>query len=286
MSGSRPSTAATRVEVRHSPRFFNKGSDEKNPEKSESTSDKIQSDDFPPVGFFELFRWISLVFPPSTSSDYTSFSTTREIVINVIGTIAAAAAGAAQVSNQLQQHDTDTEHSQPLMAILFGGLVQDFVVFQTALNSHGDIPAAADAFRHSAALNASYLTYVGASLAWLSGPTLLTLFFYTSGVGVLVCTYVYMCGWVYTGEVNAKRVREHYLQAVLRQDVAYFDKVGAGEVATRIQTDTRAYSILVTCMLVAHGWFSRSHPAGHVREGCSCCEFFSFICHWLHYCLR
>lgn len=45
--------------------------------------------------------------------------------------------------------------------------------------------------------------------------------------------------WVYTAEVNAKRIRERYLQAVLRQDIAYFDDVGAGEVATRIQTDTR-----------------------------------------------
>lgn len=69
---------------------------------------------------------------------------------------------------------------------------------------------------------------------------------------MLACTYTYMSGWVYTGEVNAKRLREHYLRAVLRQDVAYFDKVGAGEVATRIQTDTRAYSILVTCAPVAH----------------------------------
>ena len=45
--------------------------------------------------------------------------------------------------------------------------------------------------------------------------------------------------WAYTGEVNAKRVRERYLQAVLRQDIAFFDNVGAGEVTTRIQTDTR-----------------------------------------------
>lgn len=45
--------------------------------------------------------------------------------------------------------------------------------------------------------------------------------------------------WVYTGEINAKRIREKYLQAVLRQDIQYFDEVGAGEVATRIQTDTR-----------------------------------------------
>lgn len=48
--------------------------------------------------------------------------------------------------------------------------------------------------------------------------------------------------WVYTGEVNAKRIRERYLQAILRQDIAFFDNVGAGEVATRIQTDTRGWT--------------------------------------------
>ena len=37
----------------------------------------------------------------------------------------------------------------------------------------------------------------------------------------------------------SKRLRENYLRAVLRQDIAFFDNVGAGEVATRIQTDTR-----------------------------------------------
>ena len=45
--------------------------------------------------------------------------------------------------------------------------------------------------------------------------------------------------WVYTGEVNAKRIREEYLQAVLRQEIAYFDTVSAGEVVNRIQSDTR-----------------------------------------------
>lgn len=47
--------------------------------------------------------------------------------------------------------------------------------------------------------------------------------------------------WVYTGELNAKRLREKYLQAILRQDIAFFDNIGAGEVATRIQTDTREF---------------------------------------------
>lgn len=51
--------------------------------------------------------------------------------------------------------------------------------------------------------------------------------------------------WVYTAEVNAKRIRERYLLAVLRQDIAFFDDVGAGEVATRIQTDTCTSMILM-----------------------------------------
>jgi ATP-binding cassette subfamily B (MDR/TAP) protein 1 len=47
--------------------------------------------------------------------------------------------------------------------------------------------------------------------------------------------------WVHTGEVTTKRLRERYLRAILRQDIAFFDNVGAGEVATRIQTDTRRF---------------------------------------------
>jgi ATP-binding cassette, subfamily B (MDR/TAP), member 1 len=56
---------------------------------------------------------------------------------------------------------------------------------------------------------------------------------------MFVCTYIYMYVWTYAGEVGTKRLREKYLEAILRQDIAYFDNVGAGEVATRIQTDTR-----------------------------------------------
>ena len=61
-----------------------------------------------------------------------------------------------------------------------------------------------------------------------------------------------MCIWVYTSETTAKRIRELYLRAVLRQDVAFFDKVGAGEITTRIQTDTRSwfsFSDLCTAIL-------------------------------------
>ena len=50
---------------------------------------------------------------------------------------------------------------------------------------------------------------------------------------------VFMTIWSHTSEVAAKRLRESYLASVLRQDIAFFDNVGAGEIATRIETDTR-----------------------------------------------
>ncbi|EJD34498.1 hypothetical protein AURDEDRAFT_176471 [Auricularia subglabra TFB-10046 SS5] len=131
------------------------------------------------------------------------YATKFEIFLNILGLIAAAATGAAQ----------------PLMSLLFGKLTQAFVNFQTEIYLKGQegAGAAGDAFKKTAAETVSYLVYLG--------------------IGMFVATYAYMVIWTYTGEVNAKRVREHYLRAVLRQDIAFFDKLGAGEVITRIQTD-------------------------------------------------
>ncbi|CAL1712814.1 unnamed protein product [Somion occarium] len=160
----------------------------------DKAGDKSKSKDVTPASFASLFR----------------FSTRFELSMNLLGLVAAAGAGAAQ----------------PLMSLLFGNLTQDFIVFQqvAGLAEAGDPDAIAElpnsqrSFRRTAALDASYLVYIG--------------------VGMFVCTFTYMYIWVYTGEINAKRLRERYLQAVLRQDIAYFDNVGAGEVTTRIQTDT------------------------------------------------
>lgn len=74
--------------------------------------------------------------------------------------------------------------------------------------------------------------------------------------------------WVITSELSAKRIRERYLQAVLRQDPTFFDTVGAGEIVTRIQTDTREFPIYIERFMnrfLTHSL--RSRPAGHLGEG-------------------
>ncbi|KAI0287211.1 ABC transporter transmembrane region-domain-containing protein [Russula brevipes] len=112
------------------------------------------------------------------------------------------------------------------MSLIFGDLTQEFLDFSISIQninrndpqSSSLIEEAARRFRHVAAEDASYLIYMG--------------------VGMFICTYIYMCTWVLTAEVTAKRVRERYLKAVLRQEIAFFDKVGVGEVTTQIQTNT------------------------------------------------
>ncbi|EIN12716.1 P-loop containing nucleoside triphosphate hydrolase protein [Punctularia strigosozonata HHB-11173 SS5] len=147
---------------------------------------------------------------PVSFTDLFRLHTKTELTLNLIGLVCAMGAGAAQ----------------PLMSLFFGNLTEDFVHFATVLaaansgntTAAAEFPAVRSHFRHTAANDASFLVYIG--------------------VAMFVATYVYMVVWVYTGEVNAKRLRERYLRAVLRQDIAYFDNLGAGEVATRIQTDT------------------------------------------------
>ncbi|KAJ7135203.1 P-loop containing nucleoside triphosphate hydrolase protein [Mycena crocata] len=138
------------------------------------------------------------------------FATRTEKLLNFIGFFAAAAAGAAT----------------PLLSLFFGNLTQDFVIFTLTLAEAqaGDaeaaarMPAAAAAFRRASGKNAMYMVIIGA--------------------GVFVTTYIYMHTWMLTSELNGKRIRERYLTAVLRQDAAFFDGVGAGEIVTRIQSDT------------------------------------------------
>ncbi|KAF8580728.1 multidrug resistance protein 1 [Ramaria rubella] len=143
-----------------------------------------------------------------SSTQLFRFATSFELFLDFVGLIAAAIPGAAQ----------------PLISLLFGKLVNSFVNFgMVAQQTHFDVSnpafqAAANEFRRVTSQDAMILAFIG--------------------VGICVSTYIYMLLWVYTGEVMAKRIRELYLRAVLRRDIAFFDNVGAGEVASRIQTDT------------------------------------------------
>lgn len=75
-----------------------------------------------------------------------------------------------------------------------------------------------------------------------------------------------MCTWIYSGEWLSKRIREKYLQAVLRQDIEFFDKVGAGEVATRIQTDTHLIQEGVSEKVALTAMYMSTFVTGYVSS--------------------
>lgn len=105
------------------------------------------------------------------------------------------------------------------MTLLFGKLANGFVSFGIAVmhamqpgageDEKEALEQAAAQFRHNASQDAFYLVIIG--------------------IAMVFCTYAWMLIWTWTGETNAKRIREHYLRATLRQDITYFDSVGPGE---------------------------------------------------------
>ena len=64
------------------------------------------------------------------------------------------------------------------------------------------------------------------------------LYFVYLAIGEFVLIYVSTFLCIYTGEHITSKIRQEYLRAILRQNIGFFDKLGAGEVTTRITADT------------------------------------------------
>lgn len=64
------------------------------------------------------------------------------------------------------------------------------------------------------------------------------LYFVYLAIAEFVLVYTSTVLFIYTGEHITSKVRDRYLKAILRQNIGFFDKLGAGEVTTRITADT------------------------------------------------
>ncbi|KAL7816316.1 P-loop containing nucleoside triphosphate hydrolase protein [Trichoderma aethiopicum] len=101
----------------------------------------------------------------------------------------------------------------PMMTIIFGRLQG---VFQDYFYSGGDM---------------TYHQFVNEMSKFV-------LYFVYLAIGDFIVTYITTVGFIYTGEHIAAKIREHYLESCMRQNIGFFDKIGAGEVTTRITADT------------------------------------------------
>jgi ATP-binding cassette subfamily B (MDR/TAP) protein 1 len=56
-------------------------------------------------------------------------------------------------------------------------------------------------------------------------------------IGIFILIYAATVGFIYTGDHIASKIRQEYLRAILRQNIGYFDRVGAGELTASITSD-------------------------------------------------
>lgn len=97
----------------------------------------------------------------------------------------------------------------------------------------------------------------------------LTLYFVYLAIGEFVTIYIATVGFIYTGEHMAAKIREQYLAGILRQNIAYFDARGAGEITTRITADTNlvqdGISEKVGLTLTAIATFITAYVIGFIK---------------------
>ncbi|EAW15367.1 ABC transporter ATP-binding protein [Aspergillus clavatus NRRL 1] len=97
----------------------------------------------------------------------------------------------------------------PIMSIVFGQLVNGLNSATCEVN-----PSTAAAYQDGINSKILLIVYVG--------------------IAYFVLIYIYTFCWNLHGERLAQRLREKYFGAILRQDAAFFDKLPAGEVSSRI----------------------------------------------------
>lgn len=141
--------------------------------------------------------------PPRKGSytDLLRFGTAQELSLNGLGLLAAIAAGVCQ----------------PLMIFIFGDIITAFVDYSTAAVTGADLTGPRERLLSKIDQSALYLVYIG--------------------IAMWVATYLYISIYIWNGERISRRIRQAYLKSALRQNIGYWDKLGAGEVTTRLTTD-------------------------------------------------
>lgn len=90
-----------------------------------------------------------------------------------------------------------------------------------------------------------------------------TRYLFLLGVGAFVFSFVMFATWMKTGERMGIAIRKAYLEAILRQEVEWFDKEKANELSQRIGSETFAVqgaigekvpSIVVTISMTVFGF--------------------------------
>jgi ATP-binding cassette subfamily B (MDR/TAP) protein 1 len=131
----------------------------------------------------------------------------------------------------------------PLMSIVFGSLASQF-------NGYFQGTISRDTFDHILTHRVLYFVYLS--------------------IGEFFTVYISTIGFIYTGDHITGKIRAHYLEACMRQNIAFFDKLGSGEITTRITADTNlvqdGISEKLGLILNAIGTFVTAFTIGFIKS--------------------
>ncbi|XP_076438765.1 ATP-dependent translocase ABCB1-like [Babylonia areolata] len=177
------------------------------------------------VGFFEVFR----------------FSDGLDKLLMVVGAIGAATTGCAL----------------PAMTIVFGDMIDLFVdtgIYTDFLDEIGAFLTSVSETKESMLSDSSKLDgYCSQISTFYNGTktcpsdyitdkildkmTHFAIYFFITGLVVIVCAYVQVVTWMAASERQSHRIRNRFLYNVLRQDIGWFDNTETGELNTRLADD-------------------------------------------------
>ncbi|KAK9477918.1 P-loop containing nucleoside triphosphate hydrolase protein [Lipomyces japonicus] len=161
---------------------------------------------------------------PSNKSYFTLFryADSSDKLVLLLGVLCAIGEGA----------------TKPLLALVIGSVSDQFADYRpngyseymhignSTLKTSGEIYP-----------NYNYENYISPE-DFYSTMNRLSLYLVLIGIGSTLLSYISTYIFIDRGEVLSARVREHYLAATLKQNIGYFDRLGTGEITSRISSDT------------------------------------------------
>lgn len=119
-----------------------------------------------------------------------------------------------------------------------------------------------------------FSSYMSASIAtehMAARYSTLALYFVFLAIAIFSCVFISTVGLYYSGERIVRRLRQTYLQSILRKDIAFFDNLAPGEISARITIDMDIVQDALTSKL--------THTITAVAKFCSAFVI-AFIMSW------
>ncbi|KAK9458192.1 P-loop containing nucleoside triphosphate hydrolase protein [Dipodascopsis uninucleata] len=141
--------------------------------------------------------------------------------------------------------------TKALMPVVLGAITETFALYSRGLNMGSYEKTQATFDFNSTEYGLRYNTTTGDSYDYgydsferispdefQRRANMFAVYFVILGIADFIFSWIGTYLFIDRGVVLSSRIKEQYLSAVLRQNIGYFDKLGSGEVTSRISSDT------------------------------------------------